>query len=248
MAWAAAILAASCSSSSSRSDGLPGNRSPNCSMKDSKRRVERLSRLPLLDHPVERVECLAHVVELGGVGVGERLGHLVEVGLRHLFAQPLHELLEVLARLGGHELIVLEPAHRPGQVAGQQVERHPPLGGHLGGDLLATLVPRGPGILLELFDAEALLGHHLLQLLGYLPVGAAQVTLVELVLTFEAELVEQVPQPLDLVAVRGAPPTVEHPLQRLVHVAVGQQVVGELRQDPVGVVDLSESWVPSQRR
>ena len=36
MAWAAAIWAANCSSSSSRSGGFPGNKSPNCSMNDSK--------------------------------------------------------------------------------------------------------------------------------------------------------------------------------------------------------------------
>ena len=43
-------------------------------------RVDRLTRLALLDHAVERVEGLAHVLELGRVGIGQRLGHLVEVG------------------------------------------------------------------------------------------------------------------------------------------------------------------------
>ena len=76
-----------------------------------------------------------------------------------------------------------------------------------------------------------------LQLLGHLVIGAAQVATVELLLALEAKLVQQVAQALDLGAVRGAPPTVEHPLQRLVQVAVGQQVVGQLRQDRVGVVD-----------
>ena len=77
----------------------------------------------------------------------------------------------------------------------------------------------------------------LLELLGHLAVGTAQVTPVELLLPLEAQLVEQVAQPLDLLAVGGPPPPVEHALQRLVQVAVGQQVVGQLREDGVGVVD-----------
>ncbi len=56
--------------------------------------------LALLDHPVEGVERLAHVGQLLGIGVGQRLGHLVEVGLGHLLAEPLHQLLEVLAGVG----------------------------------------------------------------------------------------------------------------------------------------------------
>jgi hypothetical protein len=62
-------------------------------------RIDRLARLALLDHPVEGVEALAHVGQLLGIGVGQRFGHLVEVGLGHLLAQLLHQLLEVLAGL-----------------------------------------------------------------------------------------------------------------------------------------------------
>ena len=172
-----------------------------------------------------------------GIGIGERLGHLLEVGPGDLFAQPLDQLLEVLAGLGGHELVALQAAHHAGQVAREQIQLHPPFGGHFVGDLLTTLVPRVAGIGLELFDADALLGQHLLELLGHLAVGAAQIPAVELFLALEAELVEQVAQALHLVAVRGPPSPVEHPLQRLVKVAVGQQVVGQLRQHRVGVVD-----------
>ena len=51
-------------------------------------------------------------------------------------------------------------------------------------------------------DAHALLGQDLCELLGDLAVGAAQVAPVELVLPLEAQLVEQVPQALDLVGRR----------------------------------------------
>ncbi len=108
--------------------------------------------------------------------------------------------------------------------------------GHLVGDLLAALVTRRAGVGFEPLDAEPLLGQHLLELLGDLAVGAAEVTAVELLLALEPQLVEQVAQSLDLLAVRGPPPPVEHALERLVQVAVGQQVVGQLRQDGVGVV------------
>ena len=75
------------------------------------------------------------------------------------------------------------------------------------------------------------------ELLGHLSVGAPQVAAVQLLLPLEAQLVEQFAQTLDLLAVGGPPPPVEHPLQRLVQVAVGQQVVGQLGQHRVGVVD-----------
>ena len=105
------------------------------------RRVDRLAGLALLDHPVEGVEGLAHVGQLLGVGIGQRLRHLLEVGPGHLLAEPLHQLLEVLAGLGGDELVVLQAPDHAGQVAREQVELHAPFGGHLVGDLLAALVP-----------------------------------------------------------------------------------------------------------
>ncbi len=168
--------------------------------------------------------------QLGGIGIGQRLGHLIEVGPGHLLTQPLDQFLEVLAGLGGDELVVLQPPHLAGQVVREQIELHPPFRGHLVGDLPAALVAGGAGVGLELLDADALLGQDLLELFGDLAVGAPEVTPVELLLALQAQLVQQVAQPLDLLAVRGRPPPVEHPLQRLVKVAVGQQVVGQLRQ------------------
>ena len=51
-------------------------------------------------------------------------GHLVEVALSDLLAQPLHQLVELLARLGRDEVVVLQAAHLPGQVGRQHVELH----------------------------------------------------------------------------------------------------------------------------
>ena len=196
MAWAAAMRAASCSKSSSRSAGLPGNRSPNCSMNDSNdgsiaSPASRCSIIRLRASNASRMwaSCCR-------VGIGQRLGHLLEVGPGHLLAEPLDQLLEVLTGLGGDELVVLQAAHHAGQVAREQVELHPPFRGHLVGDLLTTLVPGVAGVGLELFDADALLGQDLLELLGHLAVGAAQITAVELLLPLEPQLVEQVAQPL----------------------------------------------------
>ena len=201
MAWAAAIWAASCSRSSSRSFGFPGNMSPNFSMNDSNdgSMGSPASRCSIIR--LRASKPFPHVGQLLGIGVGQRLGHLVEVGLGHLLAQLLHQLLEVLAGLGGHEFVVLQPPHGAGQVAREQVELHASLGGHLVGHLLAALVARGLGIGLELLDPGTLLGQHLLQLLGHLAVGPTEVTPVELLLALEPELVQQLAEALDPLAV-----------------------------------------------
>ena len=75
------------------------------------------------------------------------------------------------------------------------------------------------------------------QLFGDLVVGAAQVALLERLLALEPDPVEEVPEAFDATAVGRTPPAVEHALERLVEVPVRQQVVGELREDGVGVVD-----------
>ena len=104
------------------------------------RRIERFTGLALLEHAVERVEGLAHLLQLSGIGVGECVGHLVEVGTGDLFAQTIEELFEVLARLGGHELVLLEAAHHAREVARKEVELHPSFVRHLTGHLFAPLV------------------------------------------------------------------------------------------------------------
>ena len=58
-----------------------------------------------------------------------------------LLPQILEESLEVLARLGGDEVVVLEAPHPPGEVGGEEVELDGALRHHVLGDLLATGVP-----------------------------------------------------------------------------------------------------------
>ena len=91
-----------------------------------------------------------HLVELGhhvlgagqvlGAHVAHGTGHLVEVALGHFLAQPLDELVELLARLGRFEVVALQAAHLAGQVGGQHVELQVAFGGARLGDLVAALI------------------------------------------------------------------------------------------------------------
>ena len=146
-AWAAAMRSASCSSSSSRVDGLPGNMSPNCSMNCSKLGSRSLAPLALLEHLVEGVVGVAHAGHLLGAHRRQRLGRPLEEGVGHLPAQLLDQLLELLAGLGGDEVVVLQGLDPARQVARLQVEGHAALGGHVVGDLGPALVARGRRVL-----------------------------------------------------------------------------------------------------
>ena len=66
---------------------------------------------------------------------------------------------------------------------------------------------------------------------------ATEVASVANLFSLEAQPFEEVAQSLHLLAVGGAPTAVEHSLERLVEVTVGEQVVGQLREDRVGVLD-----------
>ena len=131
------------------------------------------------------------------------------------------------------------------------------LGGHLVGHLLATLVPRGVGVGLELLDAGPLLGQYLLELLGHLAIGAPEVTTVELLLALEAELVQQVAQTLDL-ARRPASPTpgsrirwsasCRSPLASRSSVSCEQDRVGVVDQRLLGPVPLAVVETPGHPR
>ena len=135
-------------------------------MNDSKEGSSASPCSRLLDHAVQRVEHLPHALELLGVGVRHRLGHLVEEALGELFAQLLEQLLEVLARFGGDEVVVLQPPHTAGEVGGQQVELHVALGHDVVGDLLAALVARLAGVVGERLQPGAFFGHDLVELLA----------------------------------------------------------------------------------
>ncbi len=235
-ACTAAICAANCSSSSSRVWGFPGKKSPNDSMNDSKEGSRSSPGLALLHHAVEGVEHLPDPLELLGVGVRHGLGHLVEEALGDLLAQLLEQLLEVLARLGGDEVVVLEPAHPAGEVGGKQVELDAPFRHDVLGDLLATLVAGLAGVLGQGLEPGPLLGHHLVELLGDLVERPAEVAAVELLLATLAQALHELAQALDLLAVGAAEPRGEQAAQRRVGVAVVEQVVGELGEQRVDLV------------
>lgn len=176
-----------------------------------------------------------HPAHLLGVEGLQGLRDVLEVGPRHLFAQLLHQLLEVLPGLARDELVVLQAAHPPAQVVGQEVEGEPPLGGHPLGDLGPALVARVPGLLLEVVDGAPLLVEDVLQALGHPGHLRVGVPLGEQLLSAPAQLLEHVAQPGDLATVGGPHPAPEQPPDGVVEAPPGEQVVGQPGQQVVGV-------------
>jgi len=170
-----------------------------------------------------------------GADVLQRTRHLVEVALHQLLAQLVHQLVETLARFRRRELVLGELAHLAGQVGRQQVELHALLLGHLLGDLLAPLVARLPSLSLEVVDAAALLFDDFAQLARDVVVHTAQVVLLELIAPPAAQALHQLAQPGHSLAVLVAETGLHHAPQGRVQVTVVQQVVGDLREDVVGV-------------
>ena len=82
-------------------------------------RVDRLARLALFEHAVERVEHVLHRLHVLGRHVAHRAHHLVELRVEQFLLQLLHQLLELLARFGRLELVVLQLAHLAGEVGRQ---------------------------------------------------------------------------------------------------------------------------------
>ena len=103
------------------------------------------------------------------------------------------------------------------------------------GDLLAALVARLARLLHRARRAPRAPVDHLAQLLGDVVVDAAEVVALELVAALAPKLLEQLADALDPFAVPVAEPGLHHPPQGRVEVAVVEQVVGDLREDRVGV-------------
>ena len=194
--------------------------------------------LPGLLHGEQVVEVVEHVLHaLHGLG-GHLLhgpGHLVEVALRHLLAELVHQLVELLARLAGGELVLLELLHHPGEVGREHVELEVPLGHDLVGDLLPAGVAALAGLPRQLVEALALHVEHLAERLGDLLVHAAEVVALELVAPAAAQALHEVAHAHDLLVVPVAEALLHHPAQGGVEVAVVQQVVGDLLEHGLGV-------------
>ena len=84
---------------------------------------------------------------------------------------------------------------------------------------------------LEVVDGPALLVDHLAQFLGHLVVHTTEIEAVEGVLTPLADLLEDLPHPLDPVAVAVLEALLEHAPEGCVDVTVVEEVVGQLLHD-----------------
>ena len=188
-----------------------------------------------LQHLVEPGEHVLHALHVGRRHVLHGAAHLVDHLLHQLLAEPVHQLLEALAGLRRLEVVRLELAHLAGEVVGHQVEPHVALGGGVTSVLLATriaaLLCGSQGVV----DGVALLVDDVVELTGDLVVHAAEVVAVEPVLTLTPELLEQLTDPGQLLAVAVAHALVHHPPQCGIDVAVVQQLVGQLVEERVGV-------------
>ena len=179
-----------------------------------------------------------HLVELGqhvlgaGHGLGRHVahgaGHLVEPALGELLAELVEQLLEPLAGLVGHEVVLLQLADHAVEVRRQEVQLHAALGHGIAGDLLATDVARLAGSLFELVERGALGVDHVAELLGDVFVHAAQVVLLEPGPPLLAQALHELLDALDPLAVAILEPGVEHATQGRVQVTVVQQVVVDL--------------------
>ncbi len=123
----------------------------------------------------------------------------------------------------------------PAGVAGLEVEGHAALGGHVTGDLGPPLVARSAGLVFELIDGGALVGDDLVQLgrkLGHAPVGIAFGQHLGPPL---AQLLQEIDQPGDLLAVSGAHSRTQEAAQRVVEIATRQEVLGQTGQEVVRI-------------
>ena len=156
----------------------------------------------LLQQRVEVGHHLPHRLHGGGVLPAEGLLHPRELGVEHLLAEHVHDVLPVLLALGAAPLVVTELPHLPGRVVGQGVERHlgqtgvvallageeVALGGQRPVELLAHLVERA---------AEVAPTLHLAPALGDLPAQLVETAAVAETLAHE---------PVDRLAQARTPP------------------------------------------
>ena len=233
IACIAAIRRAICSSNSSSVCGFSGKKSPNSSMNCSnpgsspRSRFSSISLRPAIMSFIRCMSCGGHVLH--------RPRHLLDHLLHQLLADLVEQLLEALRGLGRLEVVGLQLANLAGEVVGQHVEAEVAIGGAVACRLGASLVATALGCLGGVVDGVALLVDDVVQLVGDLAVDPAEVELVEPFLALLAQLVHQLAQALQTLAVAVAHALLHHPPQRRVDVAVVEQVVGQLVEQGVGV-------------
>ena len=198
-----------------------------------------LAPLATFEHLVERRHHVLHAGEVLGRHLLHRPAHLLEQLVGELLAQAVEQSLEAARRLLRLEVVLLQLADLAGEVVGQEVEAHVAVHRRLACGLGAALVAGALGVLLGLahgvVDGVALLVDDVVELAGDLVVDTAEVEAVEAVLALAAQLLEQLADALQALAVAVAEALVHHPAQGGVDVAVVQQLVGQLLEQRVAV-------------
>ncbi len=196
---------------------------------------------PFADELVE----VAHHLAVGGEVLGahrtDRLGHAGHVLVEHLAAKPLHERPEPVARARLEEVVVLERAHPLPDVGGKAVELVEPARGDVAEHLAERGVRRvaiGPRGLVETpLDAGPLLRDDLVELTADVAEDVAEPVALEGRLAAALQALHQVAQAGHVGPRRIArpPAAFEEPAERLGHVALGHDVVGQGVHDLVGI-------------
>ena len=214
----------------------------------------------LRQHGVQVAQHLLHACHLFRAHVRDLLVEVLEEGVHQRLLQHLHQLLELGAGLGVHELVVLELFDAAAGVFGQIVEgvllafrdglEH--LGELLlllGGLFLAGRLNRlFEGLkralaALELtvcfvetpVDGFSLEGHDLVELLLDVVEDGGEVVAVELLAALLAELLEEVAETFETLAEGVAHAALEEVAEGVLEVAEVQEVIGEAGEDVIGV-------------
>ena len=176
-----------------------------------------------------------------GAQILEPLPELPEEALRHLLAEPQHQLLELLPRFRIDELVVLEPADGSAQILRQRVQRGTPLRSDALDLLPLALGPRlaARGRLPRGVDAPVdplpLGVEDISEPLTEIPEDVTEVVPVEQPLALAAQPREEIPQARHLLPVARAEALPKEPLERAPRVSVGDQVISHRREEVVRV-------------
>jgi hypothetical protein len=195
----------------------------------------------LSEHAIQITEHLPKPVRSLGPHPLETLLQLSEQALRHLLAEPEHQLLELLPGLGIDELVVLETADGAAKILRQGVEGRTALGPDALELLTVTLRVRLVGFgglargVEAPVDAPPLGVEDVLELLPEVTQHVAEVVPVEERLALAAKPLEQLAKARHLLPVPIPEALAEKPLECAPEVPVGDKVVRHRRQEIVGV-------------